>query len=340
MRLPGFTFDFAKGRWPGGAALPFLTGSPSLNRVTARRRAAVSAIAAAEPAGAAPVAEHRPPRAQRRGAAIGRRRDVVAARSVARVHTIADLAASHSPDRARLPAAARRLRQRRTGCSPISMREPRPAALGRARPRGRSAPTSSTSSPAGASEEVHSTKAATGCCSCSTEAGTGQPRRALDARRHRAGRRSRVDAPRQQRRVRRHRHDPQPLSPGARAARPHLGPGAQRPTFHDGVSSRHLESILLTTPAGYRAGDARSDRRDLLAARQGGERQARLEGAERRSRRSLCRRVGRNRGGDAGRRGAGARRGADQPDSRCEQGRWVSFSFDRLWQFGYRFDTF
>ena len=23
-----------------------------------------------------------------------------------------------------------------------------------------------------------------------------------------------------------------------------------------------------------------------------------------------------------------------------EQGRWVSFSFDRLWQFGYRFDTF
>jgi hypothetical protein len=120
-----------------------------------------------------------------------------------------------------------------------------------------------------------------------------------------------------------------------------LMPGQALRAHYDGVRLAILESILLTTPGGYRAGDARF----LIGAiywKQG--------------RAASARRVWKeisvdpdNRYVIASTEIAAAMRAAEERglDARrinrileYEHGRWVSFSFDRLWQFGYRFDTF
>ena len=110
---------------------------------------------------------------------------------------------------------------------------------------------------------------------------------------------------------------------------------------YDGVRLDILESILLTTPDGYRASDARF----LIGAiywKQG--------------KTASARRVWKDlvvdpedRYAAASAEIAAAMRAAEERgiDARrinrileYEHGRWVSFSFDRLWEFGYRFDTF
>ena len=110
---------------------------------------------------------------------------------------------------------------------------------------------------------------------------------------------------------------------------------------YDGVRLAILESILLTSPGGYRASDAQY----LIGAiywKQG--------------RAASARRVWKDIRVDPGDRYAiasteiaAAMRAAEERglDERrinrileYEHGRWVSFSFDRLWEFGYRFDTF
>ena len=111
--------------------------------------------------------------------------------------------------------------------------------------------------------------------------------------------------------------------------------------YYDGVRIAVLQSIVLTTPDGYRAGDARF----LIGSiywKQGKV--------------ASARRIWRDIEVDPDDRYAApsaeiaaAMRAAEEGgiDHRrinrildYEHGRWVSFSFDRLWQFGYRFDTF
>jgi hypothetical protein len=110
---------------------------------------------------------------------------------------------------------------------------------------------------------------------------------------------------------------------------------------YDGVRLAVLESILLTTPHGYRAGDARFLMGSIYW------KQNKLASA---------RRIWKEIEVDPDDRYAAAsteivaamraaeERGLDQHRINrilaYEHGRWVSFSFDRLWQFGYRFDTF
>jgi hypothetical protein len=110
---------------------------------------------------------------------------------------------------------------------------------------------------------------------------------------------------------------------------------------YDRVRLAILESILLTTPGNYRAGDARY----LIGAiywKQGRAATARrvwkeiiVDPGDRYATASTeisaAMRVAEERGLDARR---------INRILEYEHGRWVSFSFDRLWQFGYRFDTF
>jgi hypothetical protein len=110
---------------------------------------------------------------------------------------------------------------------------------------------------------------------------------------------------------------------------------------YDGVRLDLLESILLTTPGGYRAGDARF----LIGTiywKQGKAASARRVWKE-----IVVDSEDRYAGASA--EIAAAMRAAEERglDARrinrileYEHGRWVSFSFDRLWEFGYRFDTF
>jgi hypothetical protein len=111
--------------------------------------------------------------------------------------------------------------------------------------------------------------------------------------------------------------------------------------YYDGVRLAVLQSILLTTPAGYRAGDARFLMGSIYW------KQKKLASA---------RRIWKEIEVDPDDRYAAAateivaamraaeEHGLDQYRINrildYEHGRWVSFSFDRLWQFGYRFDTF
>jgi hypothetical protein len=110
---------------------------------------------------------------------------------------------------------------------------------------------------------------------------------------------------------------------------------------YDGVRLAVLESIVLTTPRGYRAGDARF----LMGAiywKQGKVATARriwreIEVAPDDYYATAATEI-------VNAMRAAEERGIDQRRINrileYEHGRWVSFSFDRLWQFGYRFDTF
>jgi len=119
-----------------------------------------------------------------------------------------------------------------------------------------------------------------------------------------------------------------------------LSPEALK-AHYDGVRLALLQSILLTTPRGYRAGDARF----LIGSIYW--KQGKLASA---------RRIWREIEVDPDDRYAVAaaeivaamraaeERGIDQHRInrilQYEHGRWVSFSFDRLWKFGYHFDSF
>jgi hypothetical protein len=111
--------------------------------------------------------------------------------------------------------------------------------------------------------------------------------------------------------------------------------------YYDGVRISILQTILLSTPDGYRSGDARF----LIGSiywKQG--------------KMASARRVWKEIEVDPDDRYAAAsaeivaamraaeERGIDHRRVNrileYEHGRWVSFSFDRLWQFGYRFDSF
>ena len=123
--------------------------------------------------------------------------------------------------------------------------------------------------------------------------------------------------------------------------RKHLLSAEALKTHYDGVRLAVLESILLTTPRGYRAGDARFLMGSIYW------KQGKIASA---------RRIWKDMDVDPDDRYAAAaaeivaamraaeERGIDQLRInrilQYEHGRWVSFSFDRLWKFGYRFDTF
>jgi len=110
---------------------------------------------------------------------------------------------------------------------------------------------------------------------------------------------------------------------------------------YDGVRIAVLETIVLTTPRGYRAGDARF----LIGSiywKQGKVASARrvwrqIEVAPDDNYAIAATEI-------VAAMRAAEERGIDQRRVNrileYEHGRWVSFSFDRLWQFGYRFDTF
>ena len=110
---------------------------------------------------------------------------------------------------------------------------------------------------------------------------------------------------------------------------------------YDGVRLAILESILLTTPREYRASDARF----LMGSiywKQGKIASARRVWKDIEVERDDTYAIASTEIVAAMR--AAEERGVDQRRVNrileYEHGRWVSFSFDRLWQFGYRFDTF
>jgi hypothetical protein len=120
-----------------------------------------------------------------------------------------------------------------------------------------------------------------------------------------------------------------------------LTSGQALKAHYDGVRLAILESILLTTPGEYRAADARF----LMGAiywRQGRAASARRVWKEIRVDPGDHYAVASTEIAAAMR--AAEERGLDAPRINrileYEHGRWVSFSFDRLWEFGYRFDTF
>jgi hypothetical protein len=110
---------------------------------------------------------------------------------------------------------------------------------------------------------------------------------------------------------------------------------------YDGVRLAVLESIVLTTPRGYRAGDARFLmgsiywKQNKLASARRIWKEIELDPDDRYAAASTE---------IVAAMRAAEERGLDQHRINrileYEHGRWVSFSFDRLWQFGYRFDTF
>src|SRR6185436_3771028 len=102
VNLPGFTFDFSKVAGRATRLFPFLTGSPSLNRVTAPSR---SRSRLPNPLARRPSDEHRPPLVLGDAALQSVVDKAWSRRDRWRVfHAIAGLANAHSPDQGRLPA--------------------------------------------------------------------------------------------------------------------------------------------------------------------------------------------------------------------------------------------
>lgn len=104
VNLPGFTFDFSKVAGRATRLFPFLTGSPSLNRVTAPARSR-SRSRLPNPLAQQPSGEHRPPLVLGNDALQSVVDKAWSRRDRWRVfHTIAALADAHSPTLGRLPA--------------------------------------------------------------------------------------------------------------------------------------------------------------------------------------------------------------------------------------------
>ena len=335
VNLPGFTFDFSKVAGRATRLFPFLTGSPSLNRVTAPSR---SRSRLPNPLARRPSDEHRPPLVLGDAALQSVVDKAWSRRDRWRVfHAIAGLANAHSPDQGRLPALLGAY-VAQNGLQPYidtSIRDPRLwVELGLAADHADFidfVTRFAASNP--------STKAATELLFLLDKLAQGS----LDALSTLVD----TDPGEQLRWTRRANGEAYDAIVTIREhyrlllARRGLTSGDAIRAHYDGVRLAILESILLTTPGGYRAGDARF----LMGAiywKQGKAASARRVWKE------LTVGPG-DRYAVASTEMEAAMRAAEERglDARrinrileYEQGRWVSFSFDRLWQFGYRFDTF
>jgi hypothetical protein len=337
VRLPGFTFDFTKVAGRATQLFPFLTGSPSLNRVTAPARSR-SRSRLPNPLAPRRSDARRPPLVLGAAALQSVVDETWSRRDRWRVfHTIADLAASHSPDQGRLPALlAAYVAQ--NGLQPYidaGSRDPRLwVELGLAADHA-----DFIDFVTGFASRNPSTKAATELLFLLDKLAQGsldalstlvdtEPGADLEwTRRANSGAYDAIVTIRNHYRLVLERRG--------------LTSGQALKAHYDGVRLAILESIVLTTPAGYRAGDARF----LIGAiywRQGKAASARrvwkelsVDPADRYATASAdivaAMRAAEEQGLDAAR---------INRILEYEQGRWVSFSFDRLWQFGYRFDTF
>jgi hypothetical protein len=316
---------------------PFLSGSPSLNRVTApARRETRSRLS--NPLARRPSAEHKPPLVLGNAALQSVIDQSWSRRDRWRVfHTVAELANAHSPDQGRLPALLGAY-VAQNGLQPYidaGTRDPRLwVELGLAADHAdfidfvsRFA-ASNPSSKATTELLFLLDKLAQGSLDALTTLVDTDPGEAL-----RWTRGANAEAYNAIVTIRDHYR--------LQLERRGLMSGQALREHYDGVRLAILRSILLTTPGGYRAGDARY----LIGAihwKQG--------------RAATARRIWKDIVVDPGDRYAiasteiaAAMRAAEERglDARrinrileYEHGRWVSFSFDRLWEFGYRFDTF
>jgi hypothetical protein len=337
VTLPGFTFDFGKVANRATRLFPFLTGSPSLNRVTAparsRPRSRLPNPLAQEPSG-----ERRPPLALGNDALQAVVDKAWSRRDRWRVfQTIAALANAHSPSQGRLPALLGAY-VAQNGLQPYidtSIRDPRLwVELGLAADHA-----DFIDFVTRFAARNPSTKAATELMFLLDKLAQGS----LDALTTLVD----TDPGEQLRWTRRASGEAYDAIVTIRdhyrllLARRGFTSASAIQAHYDGVRLDILESILLTTPGGYRAGDARF----LMGAiywKQGKAASARrvwkeltVDPSDRYAVASTeieaAMRAAEERGLDARR---------INRILEYEQGRWVSFSFDRLWQFGYRFDTF
>jgi len=337
VHLPGFTFDFSKIAGRATLLFPFLTGSASLNRVTAPARSR-SRSRLPNPLAQPPSDERRPPLVLGDAALQSVVDKAWSRRDRWRVfHAIADLANSHSPDQGRLPALlAAYVAQ--DGLQPYldtASRDPRLwVELGLAadhadfidfvtRYASRNPSTKATTELLFLLDKL--AQGSLDALSTLVDTDPGEDLRWT--------RRANAEAYAAIVTIRNHYR--------LMLERRGLSSGPAIKAHYDSVRLALLESILLTTPGGYRAGDARFLMGAILW------RQGRAASA-RRIWKALIVDPG-NRYAVASTEIVAAMRAAEEQglDARrinrileYEQGRWVSFSFDRLWQFGYRFDTF
>ena len=337
VALPGFTFDFSKVANRATALFPFLGGSPLLERVTAPARNPTR-LRLPNPLAEEPSDAHKPPLVLGDAALQSVIDKSWSRRDRWRVfHAVAALANAHSPDRGRLPALLGAY-VAQNGLQPYidaATRDPRLwVELGLAADHadfidfvGRFA------------SRNPSTKATTELLFLLDKLAQGS----LDALMTLVD----TDPPEDLRWTRRANSAAYDAIVRIRdhyrllLERRGLLSGAALRKHYDDVRLAILGSIVLTAPAGYRAGDARF----LIGAiywKQGKAASARRIwkeiSAEPDDRYVI-----------ASTEIAAAMRAAEERglDARrinrileYEHGRWVSFSFDRLWEFGYRFDTF
>jgi hypothetical protein len=337
VTLPGFTFDFSKVANRATRLFPFLTGSPSLDRVTAPARSR-SRSRLPNPLAQPPSDEHRPPLVLGNAALQSVVDKAWSRRDRWRVfQTIAGLANVHSPTEGRLPALVGAY-VAQNGLQPYidtSIRDPRLwVELGLAADHA-----DFIDFVTRFASKNPSTKAATELLFLLDKLAQGS----LDALSTLVD----TDPSEELRWTRRANGEAYDAIVTIREhyrlllAKRGLTSGPAIRAHYDAVRLAILESILLTTPGGYRAGDARF----LIGAiywKQGKAATARRVWKELRvdpddryavasTEMEAAMRAAEERGLDA--------RRIDRI-LEYEQGRWVSFSFDRLWQFGYRFDTF
>ena len=337
VALPGFTFDFSKVAKRATGLFPFLAGSPSLDRVTApARRQARSRLA--NPLAQQPSDERKPPLVLGNAALQSVVDKSWSRRDRWRVfQAVSALANAHSPDQGRLPALLGEY-VAQNGLQPYidaATRDPRLwVELGLAADHADFIDFVSRFA-----ARNPSTKATTELLFLLDKLAQGS----LDALTTLVDTDPGGDL--------RWTHSANPEAYNAIVTirdyyrllleRKGLLAGQALRQHYDGVRLAILETILLATPGGYRASDARY----LIGAiywKQG--------------RAATARRVWKeisvapgDRYAIAATEIAAAMRAAEERglDARrinrileYEHGRWVSFSFDRLWEFGYRFDTF
>jgi hypothetical protein len=337
VALPGFTFDFAKVANRASVLFPFVSGSVSLQRLTAPARSQSRSRLPNPLAQPAPD-EHKPPLVLDDAALQAAVDKSWSRRDRWRVfRTIAALATTHNPSEGRLPELLGAY-VAQNGLQPYidaATRDPRLwVELGLAADHTdfidfvmRFASTN-PSTKAATELMFLVEKLAQGSLDALTTLVDTDPGEEL-----RWTRRANDDAYKAIVRIRDHYR--------LVLARKGLTSGHALKAHYDGVRLAVLESILLTTPDGYRAGDARF----LMGAiywRQGRVATARRVWKDIRVDPDDHYAVASTEIEAAMR--AAEERGVDQRRINrileYEQGRWVSFSFDRLWEFGYRFDTF
>jgi hypothetical protein len=337
VSLPGFTFNFSKVVGRAKGLFPFLTGTPLLERVTAPARDD-SPTRLPNPLAQAPSDQHRPP-LQIGDTALQSVIDKAwSRRDRWRLFSpVAVLADRHSADQGRLPALLGAYVDQ-NGLQPYidtSIRDPRLwVELGLAADHADFIDFVSRFAIRNPSTRATTElmflldKLAQGSLDALTTLVDTDP--AADLRWTRGASRDAFDAIVT---IRTHYRE-------LLARRKLLSAEALR-AYYDGVRIAVLQSILLTTPNGYRAGDARF----LIGSIYW--KQGKIASA-RRSWKDIEADPD-DHYAAASTEIAAAMRAAEERgiDHRrinrileYEHGRWVSFSFDRLWQFGYRFDSF